>query len=261
MGRNVALQVIRGIAANIPILNDAEFYFATDTGQLYVGLNGLNYRIGVPAMANVTVQGNANPTHFIEPNVDGSIVINAASLPLPANAAQETGGNLATIAGQMPPTTAKGVQALVFANIQEAKDTGRVIKIFTASFTAATTEGLVTLTPITDGAAGTTGTSFTVTAGKRFRIQALMLTCFNITAAIHACQINLRTSSSGAITTASPIIATVGTTTAAATINEANSQAQSFPDGIELSGTMQFGISQIGIALAGQTVSLIGYEY
>jgi hypothetical protein len=35
----------------------------------------------------------------------------------------------------------------------------------------------------------------------------------------------------------------------------------SFPDGIELSGNMQFGISQVGTATAGNTVTLIGYEY
>ena len=67
--------------------------------------------------------------------------------------------------------------------------------------------------------------------------------------------------STGAVTVASPIIGTVGVTTPAATINEASSQAQSYPEGIELSGSMQFGISQVGIALAGQTVVLAGYEY
>jgi hypothetical protein len=34
-----------------------------------------------------------------------------------------------------------------------------------------------------------------------------------------------------------------------------------FPDGFELSGNMQFGISQIGTATAGNTVTLVGYEY
>jgi hypothetical protein len=203
--------------------------------------------------------------------------VSAAALPLPANAAQETGGNLAAIAAAMTNGTAKtqtvsgsgvvadvqpkGTQGANALATQDLKDSGRVIKIFTASFTAAATEGLVSLTPVSDGVPGSAGTSFTVTAGKRFRLQALMLTCFNVTAAIHACQVNLRMSASGAVTASSPLIGTVGTTTAAATIGLANSQAQSFPDGIELSGTMQFGISQIGIALAGQTVVLVGYEY
>jgi hypothetical protein len=65
----------------------------------------------------------------------------------------------------------------------------------------------------------------------------------------------------GAVTATSPLVATVAVTTAAATATLAASQAQAFPDGLELSGTMQIGVSQIGIALAGQTVSLLGYEY
>jgi hypothetical protein len=73
MARNLALQVIRGLAADIPVLVDGEFYLATDTGQLYVGLGGINFQIGVPGMATVQVQGNANPTHYIEPRADGTV--------------------------------------------------------------------------------------------------------------------------------------------------------------------------------------------
>lgn len=163
--------------------------------------------------------------------------------------------------GLVGDTQIKAVQGTVALMVQDFKDAGRVIRTFTASFTAAATEALVSLTPATDGTAAAAGTSFTVTAGKRFRVQALFLTCFNTTAAIHACQVNLRMSASGAVTATSTLIGTVGVTTAAATIGDAASQAQSFPDGLELSGTMQFGISQIGIALAGQTVVLVGYEY
>jgi len=45
-------------------------------------------------MAAITVQGNANPTHFIEPNTDGSLAVTAVALPLPAGAA--TAANQAT---------------------------------------------------------------------------------------------------------------------------------------------------------------------
>ena len=37
MARNVQLQILRGIAANLPALNSGEMYFATDTGVLYIG--------------------------------------------------------------------------------------------------------------------------------------------------------------------------------------------------------------------------------
>jgi hypothetical protein len=121
---------------------------------------------------------------------------------------------------------------------------------------------MITLTPVSDGTAGSTGTTFSITATKRFRIQAIALTLFNTTAAIRGCQINLRVSASGAVTTATPIVGTCGASTAAATTGlSASALVAGIPDGLELSGTMQLGISQIGIALAGQTVTLIGYEY
>jgi hypothetical protein len=210
-------------------------------------------------------------------SIAGTVPVSAASLPLPANAAQETGGNLANIAAAMTNGTAKtqtvsgsgtvadvqpkGVQGANALATQDLKDAGRVIKILQATFTPATAEALVSLTPVVDGVAGVAATSFAVTAGKRFRVQAIMLSVENTTAAIRGTQVIVRMSASGAVTVASPAIGGVAATTAAATLQLAASQAQSFPDGIELSGSMQIGISAIGTALAGSTVSLIGYEY
>jgi hypothetical protein len=211
--------------------------------------------------------GNPNP----------AIPVSATSLPLPTNASIETGGNLATIAtamtsgaaktqtvsptGTVQDVNAKSVQGANFGAVQMPKDTGRVIKIFQAVFTPAVAETLVSLTPFTDGTAGAVGTSFVVTAGKRLRIQAILLSITNATAAIHATEATLRMSATGVVTTASPIIGAVGVSTAAATASLSSSQGQAFPDGVELSGTMQFGVSANGIALAGSTVTVIGYEY
>lgn len=247
--RNVTLHVLRGTLAAMPTLGDGEFYFATDTAQLFVGLGGGAFKVG--NMAVEIQDSNGNP-----------IIAAAGSLNVAITNGSPVGVNIAGGASDLiGDTQAKGVQGTVALMVQDFKDAGRVIKVFSASFTAATTEAMVNLVPNTDGVPGTAGTSFFVSSGKRFRIQALFLTCFNVTAAIHACQVNLRMSATGAVTTASPIVGTVGVTTSAATINEASSQAQSYPDGIELSGSMQFGISQVGIALAGQTVVLVGYEY
>ncbi len=287
MPRNVALQVVRGVKANLPTLLDGEFYFATDTGELYVGLSGFAMRVALMAVP-IPIQDSAgnnltSTAGALDINIKSDALplpVTATSLPLPTGAATEasvTNGNQKTQVTNFPATQsttqvggssglvgdtqAKGVQGTVALMVQDFKDAGRVVKIFTSQFTAATTEGLVTLTPTSDFVAGAPATTFAVTSGKRFRIQGLFLTCFNITAAIHACQVNLRISPTGAVTGTSPIAGTVATSTAAATINLANSQAQSFPEGLELSGSMQFGISQIGIALAGQTVVLVGYEY
>lgn len=194
--------------------------------------------------------------------VDSSATTQPVSIAAPVSitgvvpTTQQGGGS-----GLIGDVQAKGVQGTNGIVTQDFKDSGRVIKTFSAQFTAAAAEALVSLTPVSDGTAGAASTSFGITAGKRFRIQAVFLTCFNITAAIHACQVNLRVSPTGAVTAASPIHGTVASTTAAATIGLTTSQQQIFPDGLELSGTMQFGISAIGIALAGQTVVVVGYEY
>jgi hypothetical protein len=236
MPRNIALQVLRGSIANMPTLADGEFYFTDDTGELFVGFGGGTLRV---AQMAVQLADGTNQLQLAAVDATGDLQVDVNNFP----------------------TQSKGVQGTVALMVQDFKDSGRVGKVFTASFTAAATEALLSLTPVSDGTAGAAATTFGVTAGKRFRIQALFLTAFNTTAAIHGCQVNLRMSASGAVAVTSPIIGTLAVTTAAATIGLAASQAQSYPDGLELSGTMQFGISQVGTALAGQTVVLVGYEY
>lgn len=122
MARNVAIQLLRGTLANMPPLDDAEFYLATNTGQLYVGLNGINWTVGAPIMAAVSIQGNAFPTRFVEPNADGSInvvgtffqatqPVSVASLPLPAGAA--TAANQPALVGGRTPVDPSGVTSPV----------------------------------------------------------------------------------------------------------------------------------------------------
>lgn len=155
----------------------------------------------------------------------------------------------------------KGVQPALALPTQNLIDSGRVKKIFSATFTAATTEALVTLTPITDGVAGTTGTSFSVTAGKRFRLQSACIITRNAGAAAQGVVIQVRQTSTGAITTTSPLIGTVAAGTGIAVANVSAANCYTFADGIEFSGTEQFGVSQVGSATANNTVVLTGFEY
>ena len=257
----------------MPTLSDGEFYLATDTGGLYVGLAGINFKLGV-AMATVQLSGNVNPTQFVEPNVDGSLSVKAAggaTLALDGTDATGVSGYAggAGIRGWLSSLYAffnncaavKGTLANLLFSVQQPKDCGRVMRVFSATFTPAVVEGMVTLTPITDGVAGGTVSSFTVSAGKRLRLQALMLSITNTTAVIRGTQCTLRMSASGAVTTASPSISAIGAATPAATAQLASAEQIQLPDGIELSGTMQFGISATGTALAGTTVILVGFEY
>ena len=197
--------------------------------------------------------------------VTGSVALSAGAATIGAISntsfavTQATPANLqATVTHQ---TLTKGTQGTTGVSTQDLKDAGRVIKVFSASFTAAATEALITLTPITDGTAGTAATSFAVTAGKRLRLQALSVNTRNAGAAVQAVVVQLRMTSTGAVTATSPLIATLSAGTLTATANIANGTTISFPDGLEISGTQQIGISQIGTATAGNTVTLIGYEY
>jgi len=73
MARNVAIKILRGALANIPVLNDGEFYFATDQYQLYVGLNGDSLPIG-GTMA-VQVADKTTTSQLLAVASDGSISV------------------------------------------------------------------------------------------------------------------------------------------------------------------------------------------
>lgn len=133
------------------------------------------------------------------------------------------------------------------------------------NFTAATTEALVTLTPSSDYVDGSTGTSFTITGGKRFVVLGLDCATRNAGAAVQGVTVRLRASASGAVTTSSPVIAQCNAGTLSATANiiagSSTSVSQGWPVVVELSGTQQLGVSQIGTATAGNDVVVRGYEY
>lgn len=80
MARNVALKILRGIKANIPVLQAGEFYFATDEQQVYIGSSSgnllvLGNTLGIgsgPAGQGVTTRklgsgsGPATPTAIVQ---------------------------------------------------------------------------------------------------------------------------------------------------------------------------------------------------
>ena len=138
-------------------------------------------------------------------------------------------------------------------SVVEQKDTGRTARTFSASGVngAGFTETMITLTPTSNFTTGTTGTSFTVTSGKTLRLQSLV---FSTNGGAMTCR--LRISSSGAVTTSTNMIL--------ATSSTSNFTASSIdiPDGLELSGSVQFGLTQQYLSSGNFfDVSLIGFEY
>ncbi len=339
MARDIAIRHFRGLKADLPVLEDGEFGFTIDTAEVFVGYAGLNFNLGVRGMANVIVQGSANPSHFIEPNADGSINIVAGS-PLsvtgtffqatqPVSIAatvnvdgsahtQPVSGTItanagsgtfitddlaASVVGSAPPANAmyiggnkagvltgltldannnlnvnisdvggnaavaKGVQPALAIPTQDMKDSGRSKVVLTLTKTASiTTEALVALTQKKGDATTTTGTSYTVTAGKTLRIQSMLLSATLTTATLTAVAIRLREGAAGggAVSTASDIIAelevSAGQTTV--TIGQSGQQLLNFPDGLELAGGQIIGASELATSLvAAVTIVIIGYEY
>ena len=195
-------------------------------------------------------QTTPGTTNLVSIGTNGTVAINAA-LPTGAN----------TIGTVNAPAITKGTQGTTGFTTQDLKDSGRVIKTFTATFTGATTEALITLVPTSDGVAAAGATSFAVTAGKRLRIQSITVTTRNAAAAQQGVVVNLRYINTGAVTATSNLAYTASAGTATAIANITAGQAVDIADGFELSGTMQFGVSQVGTATAGNTVTVIGYEY
>ena len=77
MPRNVQIQVLRGIKANMPNdLGDGEFFFATDQFQLYVGLNGDVLPVG--GIMAVQVADKTNQAQLLSVQSDGSLLTNTA---------------------------------------------------------------------------------------------------------------------------------------------------------------------------------------
>lgn len=163
------------------------------------------------------------------------------------------------------PTLTKGTQGANGFSVQDLKDAGRVLKTYTASaVTAVTSEALITLTPYADLSAGGGATTFGVTSGKRLRIQQIIVTV-RCTSTVNVGGIVRLRFLAGSVLVGSPVHASVGcmgSNLGTAVIGNAQTFAVDFPDGLELSGTMQFGLTQLFSATTATIdVHVIGYEY
>lgn len=204
---------------------------------------------------------SANPM----PVVDASATPAGTAIIGKVGIDQTTDGNTNKVQA-FPQAITKGTQGTVGVTTQDLKDAGRVLKTYATvgdtGITGVVAATLVTMTPYADLVAGTAATTFAVTSGKRLRLQQLTVTWRNNTAAAGGVTIRFRMLA-GAVLVGSPIHMTLNANSAAsAAIGGGGSNSYQFPDGFELSGTMQFGITQQAIgAVAGFSVEVLGYEY
>jgi hypothetical protein len=203
--------------------------------------------------------------------------ISAAALPLPSGASTEA--TLSTLNGKVtacntgavvvssitPPTLTKGTQGSTGFSTQDLKDAGRVLKTYTVSALATvTSEALIQLTPYADLVSASGATTFAVTAAKRLRIQQIIVTV-RCTSTVNVGGIVRLRLLAGTVLVGSPVqgsIGCMGSNLATAVIGNAQTFSLNFPDGLELSGTMQFGLTQLFSATTATIdVHVIGYEY
>ncbi len=241
----------------------------------------LNSGTGGDTIATDDIAGVKHQRIKVGYGVDGSFTDASATNPMPVVDASATpaGTNIIGKVGidqttdgttnkvqAFPQAITKGTQGTVGVTTQDLKDAGRVLKTYATvgdtGITGVVAATLVTMTPYADLVAGTAATTFAVTSGKRLRLQQLNVTWRNNTAAAGGVTIRLRMLA-GSVLVGSPIHMTLNANSAAsAAIGGGGSNSYQFPDGFELSGTMQFGITQQAIgAVAGFSVEVIGYEY
>lgn len=159
-------------------------------------------------------------------------------------------------------------QILPTRNLQ---DTSRSVRTITLdSFAvAATTETLNTMSYSTDNGALTTGTSYTVTTGKRLRIQAIVVALHtiagNTTAA--AVIVRLRVNNAGAAIVSSPVQLVIPVAGIAAANGATDMVLVAVPDGWEFVAGAGIGVTTTCAGFVTTTaapkvdIGIIGFEY
>ena len=199
-------------------------------------------------------QTTPGTTNLVSIGTNGTVAIGTA-LPTGAN----------TIGTVNPPTLTKGTQGATGFTTQDLKDAGRVLfsaATVIAGVTAVIVEALVSLVPTRAGVAAAANTTFAVTAGKTLRITGINVGFISTGATTVSMRFALRMNPTGAVTASSPILHIFTVDSGAALAQAGGWASPPLPDGVEFSGTQQFGISQVGSAITATCwVSMIGFEY
>ena len=182
---------------------------------------------------------------------------------------QATSANLNVTA--TPIALTKATQGATGYTTQDLKDAGRSSRTITLdSFAvAAVTETLNTMSFSTDNGTATTGTSYTVTAAKRFRMQAITLSLHSITGNTTAVAVivRLRINNGGAAVVTSPL-QFIGIIPGVATGNMGSTTVNvAIPDGYEIVAGAGIGVTTTCAGFVATTaapkvdIAIMGYEY
>jgi hypothetical protein len=234
----------------------------------WLGIGPADFEVMAPDGAWVSLH------QFKFPNSQATPSIRTPNLPMKFWLSS-TGSNLVVKSSCIGAGTAnqmvqKASQPLYAMPIQQMHNSGRThVNYFAvaAAAGATTIETAITLTKSSGTAATTTGTSFVIPAGKRFRITALSVaTRGNATATIQTTTFNLRINTGGAVTTTSTPILLSARSATPATASAWDRVMIPIPDGFEIAGdgVLQFGITAAATFTTNAPtwdVTIIGFEY
>jgi len=170
-----------------------------------------------------------------------------------------------------PPAITKATQSANGFTTQDLKDAGRSARTITLdSFAvAATTETLNTMSYSTDNGTLTTGTSYTVTTAKRFRVQAISASLHTIAGNTTAVTVivRIRVNNAGAAIVSSPVQLVIPIAGIAAANQSVGPDIIPIPDGWEFVAGAGIGVTTTCAGFVATTaapkvdISIIGYEY
>jgi hypothetical protein len=160
--------------------------------------------------------------------------------------------------------TPKGVQGSFALTTQDFKDSGRksIIIAYSGTSGITATNTLLTFQYMSGGTVSTSKTEYTVTTGKTFRIQSILVSLRNSTAAAHDTFCNILVDYTGTIiTTSSPTALPITVELSASAVSTINIP---IPDGLEFPTGSTIGMSAFADTSATivlTNIILIGYEY
>lgn len=168
------------------------------------------------------------------------------------------------------PALTKGSQGVTGVSTQDLKDSGRSIRTMVVDTfnIAATTETLLTLSYSSDNATPTSGSSYIVTAGKRLRIQNMLLGLDTVTGNTTAANVvlRIRAAAGAAATVTSPVQLIIAISGVGAA-NSASVETATFPDGWEFAAGTGIAFTATCAGFLATTaapkvlITVIGYEY
>lgn len=144
--------------------------------------------------------------------------------------------------------------------VRDGKDTGRTFLVwFCDAIATVTSEALISIAVNKAGSGLAAATTYTVTTGKTLRLQTLSASVAESSSTVQYVKVRVRSGAS--VTTSSQVCAGLFVASSGAT-NNAGYAEQCIPDGLEIAGGQQVGISMVSGTVNGlATITLIGYEY